>query len=144
MNGQYAHALGLDLHVALDLDVDCFDLAKKIVQRRRLPPLMRQRQGQKFVDRVGGFGPEPADQRPPTAILAEQQRIKGKGRKRLRPRAPPFEPARGFDRVAFVPGNAFFADGTGRNTLRLSFTLADECAVSEGIPRLASLIRAAM
>ena len=47
-------------------------------------------------------------------------------------------------RVAFVPGNAFFADGTGRNTLRLSFTLADERAVSEGIPRLASLVRAAM
>ena len=47
-------------------------------------------------------------------------------------------------RVAFVPGNAFFADGTGRNTLRLSFTLADERAVSDGIPRLASLVRAAM
>ncbi|RVA71843.1 PLP-dependent aminotransferase family protein, partial [Mesorhizobium sp. M7A.F.Ca.CA.001.08.2.1] len=38
-------------------------------------------------------------------------------------------------RVAFVPGNAFYADGTGRNTLRLSFTLADRRAVSEGIPR---------
>jgi len=47
-------------------------------------------------------------------------------------------------RVAFVPGNAFFADGTGRNTLRLSFTLADERAVSQGIPRLAELTRAAL
>ncbi|MFA6155759.1 PLP-dependent aminotransferase family protein [Mesorhizobium sp.] len=43
-------------------------------------------------------------------------------------------------RVAFVPGSAFFADGTGRNTLRLSFTLADRRAVTEGIPRLASLL----
>jgi DNA-binding transcriptional MocR family regulator len=43
-------------------------------------------------------------------------------------------------RVAFVPGNAFFADGTGRNTLRLSFTLADHRAVSEGIPRLARIL----
>ncbi|MBZ9854268.1 PLP-dependent aminotransferase family protein [Mesorhizobium sp. CA13] len=45
-------------------------------------------------------------------------------------------------RVAFVPGSAFFADGSGRNTLRLSFTLADRRAVSEGIPRLAALLKA--
>ena len=44
-------------------------------------------------------------------------------------------------RVAFVPGNAFFADGSGRNTLRLSFTLADKRAVEEGIPRLAALLK---
>ena len=44
-------------------------------------------------------------------------------------------------RVAFVPGNAFYADGTGRNTLRLSFTLADQRAVTEGIPRLAVLLK---
>lgn len=44
-------------------------------------------------------------------------------------------------RVAFVPGSAFHADGTGRNTLRLSFTLADKRAVSEGIPRLAGILK---
>ena len=43
-------------------------------------------------------------------------------------------------RVAFVPGHAFFADGGGRNTLRLSFTLADARALADGIPRLADLI----
>jgi DNA-binding transcriptional MocR family regulator len=43
-------------------------------------------------------------------------------------------------RVAFVPGHAFFADGGGRNALRLSFALADQRAVEEGIPRLAILI----
>ncbi len=47
-------------------------------------------------------------------------------------------------RVAFVPGHAFFADGSGRNALRLSFTLADTHAVEKGIPRLASLIAGAM
>jgi DNA-binding transcriptional MocR family regulator len=47
-------------------------------------------------------------------------------------------------RVAFVPGSAFHADGSGRNTLRLSFTLADERAVSEGIPRLADIVRSAL
>ncbi len=66
-----------------------FDLGKKIVQRRRFALLMRERQGQEFIDRVGGFGPEPADQRSPAAVLAEQQRIKGKGRKRLGPRRHP-------------------------------------------------------
>jgi len=44
-------------------------------------------------------------------------------------------------RVAFVPGSAFYADGTGRNTLRMSFTLADDRAVNEGVPRLARLLR---
>ncbi len=44
-------------------------------------------------------------------------------------------------RVAFVPGNAFHADGTGRNTLRMSFTLANDRAVNEGVPRLAKLLR---
>ncbi|UCI10274.1 PLP-dependent aminotransferase family protein [Mesorhizobium sp. B1-1-8] len=44
-------------------------------------------------------------------------------------------------RVAFVPGNAFYADGSGRNTLRMSFTLADARAVGEGVPRLAKLLR---
>ncbi|TIT91427.1 MAG: hypothetical protein E5W55_20230, partial [Mesorhizobium sp.] len=44
-------------------------------------------------------------------------------------------------RVAFVPGNAFYADGTGRNTLRMSFTLANDRAVNEGVPRLAKLLR---
>ncbi|MER8752305.1 PLP-dependent aminotransferase family protein [Mesorhizobium sp. M1050] len=44
-------------------------------------------------------------------------------------------------RVAFVPGSAFHADGTGRNTLRLSFTLADRRAVTEGVPRLAAILK---
>ena len=73
------------------------------MQRRRLAPLMRQRQGQEFVDRIGGFGPEPADQRPPAAILAEQQRIKGERRERLRPRLPSVEPARGVRRLRLRP-----------------------------------------
>ncbi|MGE8942180.1 PLP-dependent aminotransferase family protein [Leptospira interrogans] len=45
------------------------------------------------------------------------------------------------ERVAFVPGGAFFADGSGANTLRLSFSLADEAKIEEGIMRLGRLIR---
>lgn len=45
-------------------------------------------------------------------------------------------------RVAFVPGQAFFADGSGANTLRLSFSRADEASIAEGIRRLGALLRA--
>ena len=45
-------------------------------------------------------------------------------------------------RVAFVPGRAFHADGTGANTLRLSFSRADETTIGEGIRRLAALLTA--
>jgi DNA-binding transcriptional MocR family regulator len=45
-------------------------------------------------------------------------------------------------RVAFVPGGAFFADGSGRNTIRLSFSRADEATIDEGIKRLGVLLRA--
>lgn len=44
------------------------------------------------------------------------------------------------ERVAFVPGRAFFADGSGGNTIRLSFSRADQSAIDEGIRRLGALI----
>lgn len=44
-------------------------------------------------------------------------------------------------RVAFVPGRAFHADGSGANTLRLNFTLADEARIAEGVARLGALLR---
>jgi DNA-binding transcriptional MocR family regulator len=43
--------------------------------------------------------------------------------------------------VAFVPGAAFFTDGSGRNTLRLSYSLASEDQIRDGIARLAAVIR---
>ncbi|UWR25893.1 PLP-dependent aminotransferase family protein [Sulfitobacter sp. S223] len=48
------------------------------------------------------------------------------------------------ERVAFVPGHAFFADGSGANTLRLSFSRTDEASIAEGIKRLGRLIAAAL
>lgn len=47
-------------------------------------------------------------------------------------------------RVAFVPGQAFYADRSNANTLRLSFSLADDTQIDEGVKRLAKAIRAAM
>jgi DNA-binding transcriptional MocR family regulator len=42
--------------------------------------------------------------------------------------------------VAFVPGSAFHADGSGHNTMRLSFSLCDEAQIEVGIFKLCQLI----
>jgi DNA-binding transcriptional MocR family regulator len=44
------------------------------------------------------------------------------------------------EKVAFVPGQAFHADGSGANTLRLSFSCADAATIEEGISRLGRLL----
>lgn len=44
-------------------------------------------------------------------------------------------------RVAFVPGRAFHHDGSGANTLRLNFSLAEEARIADGIARLGALLR---
>lgn len=43
-------------------------------------------------------------------------------------------------KVAFVPGQAFFADGSGANTFRVSFSCANDQMIEEGISRLGRLI----
>lgn len=45
-------------------------------------------------------------------------------------------------RVAFVPGQAFFANGGGRNMLRLSYSMTNPRQIQEGVARLAALIQA--
>lgn len=45
------------------------------------------------------------------------------------------------ERVAFVPGSAFFADGSGRNCLRLNFSSPTPEEIDAGLVRLARLIR---
>jgi DNA-binding transcriptional MocR family regulator len=42
--------------------------------------------------------------------------------------------------VAFVPGGAFFTDGSCRNTIRLSYSLASEDVIDAAIARLARVI----
>nr|WP_272211455.1 PLP-dependent aminotransferase family protein [Marinicella sp. W31]MDC2877343.1 PLP-dependent aminotransferase family protein [Marinicella sp. W31] len=43
-------------------------------------------------------------------------------------------------KVAFVPGAAFYADGSGRNHLRLSFSCSTPAAIEEGIRRLGAVL----
>lgn len=47
------------------------------------------------------------------------------------------------ERVAFIPGTPFFADGSGRNTMRLNFSNASIENIDEGIGRLGRVIQQA-
>jgi 2-aminoadipate transaminase len=42
--------------------------------------------------------------------------------------------------VAFVPGEAAFLDGRGRNAMRLNFSGSDEDAIREGIRRIGEVV----
>jgi len=44
------------------------------------------------------------------------------------------------EKVAFVPGAAFFPDGSGKNTMRLNFSFAPPEIIQEGIRRLGSVL----
>lgn len=44
-------------------------------------------------------------------------------------------------KVAYVPGQPFFADGSGHNTMRLSFALPSLDQIEEGIKRLAHVVK---
>jgi 2-aminoadipate transaminase len=48
------------------------------------------------------------------------------------------------ENVAFVPGSAFFADGSGRNTFRLNFSNASPEQIKEGIRRLGTVLERAL
>lgn len=49
-------------------------------------------------------------------------------------------PAAIAEHVAFVPGTAFFADGSGGNTFRLNFSNATPARIEEGIQRLGNVL----
>jgi 2-aminoadipate transaminase len=44
------------------------------------------------------------------------------------------------EKVAFVPGTSFFADGSGHNTFRLNFSNATPVHSEEGIRRLGGVL----
>lgn len=48
------------------------------------------------------------------------------------------------EKVAFIPGNAFFVHGGGENTLRLNYSNMPDPKIREGIRRLAAVIRKEM
>lgn len=48
------------------------------------------------------------------------------------------------EKVAFVPGRPFFADGSGENCLRLSYSCMKDDLIEEGMMRLGRLLRRAV
>jgi 2-aminoadipate transaminase len=46
--------------------------------------------------------------------------------------------------VDYIPGTSFYSDGSGRNSLRLSFSAVTAPQIDEGITRLAGVVRGAM
>jgi len=44
-------------------------------------------------------------------------------------------------KVAYVVGNAFYVDGGGKNTMRLSYSMNTEAEIEEGIKRLSGVVR---
>lgn len=46
------------------------------------------------------------------------------------------------NRVAYVPGRAFYADGSGARELRLNFSYCDETQLRTGVQRLAEVVHA--
>jgi 2-aminoadipate transaminase len=44
-------------------------------------------------------------------------------------------------KVAFVPGEAFYLDGSGKNTLRLNFSNSDEAKIETGMERLGQALK---
>ena len=47
-------------------------------------------------------------------------------------------------KVAFVPGESFFPDGTGQNTARLNFSYSSPDVIEEGVRRLGGVLKAMM
>ena len=47
------------------------------------------------------------------------------------------------ENIAFVPGSAFFADRSGKNTIRLNFSLSEPAMIEEGVMRLGRLLKSA-
>jgi 2-aminoadipate transaminase len=47
-------------------------------------------------------------------------------------------------KVAFVQGDVFHCDGTGKNTMRINFSFVDKETNTEGVKRLAEVIKEAM
>jgi 2-aminoadipate transaminase len=45
------------------------------------------------------------------------------------------------DNVAFVPGEAAYLDGRGRNAMRLNFSASDDESIREGIRRIGKVVR---
>ena len=72
MHGHHPHLVARDLHVALDLGFGGAQPGDEALQRRRLAPLVVEREVEEFVERVVRLRAEPREEclRPPPAPRA--------------------------------------------------------------------------
>ena len=84
VHGHHPHFVARDLHVALDFGARLAQPGEETLQRRRLAPLVIEREIEEFVERVVGFRAEPREETPPRAAGAENFRVKRE--RRLAPR----------------------------------------------------------
>ena len=107
MHGHDPHDIDAAFHIAPDRAFRRLEIGEEARKRRRRLRLMRERETQKLVDRIGRFRTKPRFKRAPPAILAKQARIKGKGARRgarapcveFFCRLPKIRLARGFQRL---------------------------------------------
>ena len=72
MNGHHAHFVARDLHVALHFGARVAQPGQKPLQRRGLAPFVLQREIEKLVERVAGFGSEPRQEASPSLAFAKE------------------------------------------------------------------------
>ncbi len=95
VHGHDADFVARDLHVAFDLGAGVAQPGDETLQRRRLAPLVVQRQIEKLVERIVGLGAEPAEETASRAAGAEKPGIECKRRVRPRVVRELIEPRRG-------------------------------------------------
>ena len=85
MHGHHPQLVACDVHVALYLCFACAQPRDKALQSRRFVALIDQCVLQEFVERVGGFRPEPRIEAGAPTLRPEDARIECERRKMPRP-----------------------------------------------------------
>ena len=75
VDGHHPHAVAFASMSRLIATSARLDLGEKGGQRRRRLLFEGERERHEFVDRVGRLGPEPPEQRAPSAVLADETRV---------------------------------------------------------------------
>ena len=71
MHGHHADFVARDFHVAFDLGARLPQPGEEALQRRRLAPLVIEREIEELVERIVGFGTEPGEKTPPRTAGAK-------------------------------------------------------------------------
>ena len=130
---------GMDLHTSTFIQMVAYEVAKDgfLEQHVRRIRQMYAHRRDVMLDAMQRYFPEEAQWTRPDgglflwAWLPEQYNT-----------ADVLKVAVETERVAFVPGHAFYPDGAGKNTMRLNFSNALPDMIEEGIRRLGAVLKA--